>query len=135
MTTVGWKPEDNLSFNVKYFKPAAYVEDISHGVLDIAMIVAANRTGIVFSNTDVQRFANTLLINVLLPHRSGVRRGVDGGPEYPAYFNALHGWLELSAANPEVYHAISKAYFQNGDESLSFCTSLLKWERELKLKL
>jgi hypothetical protein len=134
MTTVGWKPEDNLSLNVKYFKPSASVEDVSHGVLDIAMIVEANRTGIVFDDTDVKRFANTLLVNVLLPDHSGVRRGVDGGPENPGYFNALHGWLELSAANTEVYKAIRKAYFKKGEESLSFCASLLKWERKLNSK-
>ncbi len=134
MTTVGWNPADHLSLNVNYYKPSASVEDISHGVLDIAMIVAANRAGIVFSGTDLQRFANTLLINVLLPHQSGVRRGVDGGAEHPAYFNALHGWLELSAVNPEVYDAISKAYFKIGEENLSFCASLLKWEHKLKLK-
>jgi hypothetical protein len=133
MTTKGWTPEDSLSFNVKYFKPAPNVEDISHGVLDIAMIAAANRAGIVFSNTDVQRFANTLLINVLMPDRTGVRRGVDGGPEHPAYFAILHGWLELAAANPEVYHAIRQAYIYKSEESLAFCANLLKWERKLKL--
>jgi hypothetical protein len=132
MTTTGWTPDDNLSINVKYFKGAANIEDSSHGVLDIGMIVAANRDGIVFSDTDVKRFANTLLINVLLPDRTGVRRGVDGGPENPAYFNALNGWLELSKANPEVYKAIRKAYFNRGEESLAFCANLLKWERKLR---
>ncbi|MCE5345140.1 MAG: hypothetical protein LLG13_02465 [Bacteroidales bacterium] len=132
MTTKGWTPDDSLSYNVKYFKPANHVEDISHGVLDIGMIVAANRTGIVFTDADLIRFANTLLVNVLTADRTGVRRGVDGGPEHPAYFGILHGWLELAVANPEVYHAIRLAYINKGDESLAFSADLLKWERKLK---
>ncbi len=134
MTTKGWTPEDNLSANVKYFKPAASVEDISHGTLDISMIVEANRAGIVFSDNDVRRFANTLLINVLTPDRKGVRRAVDGKMEYPGYFNALHGWLELSGANPEVYKAIRQAYVSKGEENLSFCARLLKWGKKLNIK-
>src|SRR5690606_12496527 len=57
MTTAGWRPKDNLSANVNYFKGAYNIEDISHGVLDISMVVAANKQGIVFSDEDVQRFA------------------------------------------------------------------------------
>ena len=134
MTTVGWKPEDNLSSNVMVFKGAANIEDTSHGVLDIGMIVEANRAGVVFDDKDVKRFANTLLVNVLTPDRKGVRRGVNGGVEHPPYFNALHGWLELSGANPEVYKAIRQAYVNKGEESLGFCAALLKWERKLKRK-
>lgn len=134
MTTKGWTPEDNLSANVKYFKAAANVEDISHGTLDISMIVEANRAGIVFSDSDVKRFANTLLINVLTPDRLGVRRTVDGKTDYPNYFNALHGWLELAGANPQVYKAIRQAYIFNGKETLPFSAKLLKWERKLNMR-
>jgi hypothetical protein len=132
MTTTGWKPEDNLSANVKYFEGRENVEDISHGVLDIAMVVAANRAGIVFDKTDLQRFANTLLVNVITSGRTEVRRRVDGGPEHPAYFNALGGWLALAEANPEVYNAIRKTYISKKEESLAFCSNLLRWERKLR---
>ncbi|MDR6783935.1 hypothetical protein ABIE26_002676 [Pedobacter africanus] len=132
MTTKGWLPEDQLSQNVKYFKGAANVEDISHGALDIAMIVAAQQAGIVFDQQDVKRFANTLLVNVLTPDRKSVRRKVDGGTEYPAYFQALHGWADLAHVNPEVYKAIRQTYLNRGEESLAICAALLKWERKLK---
>jgi len=132
MTTTGWKPGDNLSANVRYFEPRPYVEDVSHGVLDIAMIMAAYHEGIEFSKTDLLRFANTLLVNVITPDRTEVRIRVDGGAEHPAYFNALGGWLELSEANPEVYHAIRQTYINKGQENLAFCANLLKWERILK---
>jgi len=132
MTTTGWRPEDSLSLNVGYFAPRVSVEDVSHGVLDIAMVAAAYRAGIVFSKTDLLRFANTLLTNVITPDRTEVRIRVDGGAEHPPYFNALHGWLELSVVNPEVYHTIRQTYFNKGAESLAFCADLLKWERKLK---
>ena len=131
MTTTGWTPKDNLSANVKYFKGAYNIEDISHGVLDIAMVVAANKQGIVFSDEDVKRFANTLLVNVINPERTGVRRTVNGKGEYPAYFNALHGWLELAESNPKVYHAIRQAYLNRGIETLAFSANLLKWENKI----
>ncbi len=132
MTTKGWVPEDQLSSNVKYFRGAAHVEDISHGALDISMIVAAQEAGIVFDQRDVKRFANTLLVNVLTADRKGVKRKVDGGAEHPAYFQALHGWLDLAGANPEVYHAIRQTYLNRDEESLAICANLLKWERKLK---
>lgn len=133
MTTQGWSPEDNLSFNVKYFKPAPNIEDISHGALDIAMVLAAQKKNLIIDDKDVKRFANTLLTNVLLPDYTGVRRKVDGNSdEYPPYFNALHGWLDLTIVDPAIYAAIRKAYLYKGKENLSFSAMLLKWERKLK---
>lgn len=133
MTTVGWKPEDMLSSNVMIYKGAPNVEDSSHGVLDIAMATAANRAGLVFTKEDLLRFSNTLLKNVILPDRSGIRRAVDGkGADHAAYFPILHGWLELAAANPEVYNEIRKTYLNRGEENLAFTAELLRWERKMK---
>lgn len=133
MTTVGWKPEDQLSSNVMFYKGAPNMEDTSHGVLDIAMVMAANRENLVFTNDDLSRFSNTLLNNVLLPDRTGIRRAVDGkGGDHAAYFPILHGWLELAAANPEVYHEIRKTYLNRGEENLAFTAELLRWERKVK---
>ncbi|MDP2415450.1 hypothetical protein [Daejeonella sp.] len=133
MTTVGWKPEDMLSSNVMIYKGSPNVEDSSHGVLDIAMVTAANRAGIVFTKEDVLRFSNTLLKNVILPDRSGIRRAVDGkGGDHAAYFPILHGWLELAAYNPEVYQEIRKTYLNRAEENLAFTAELLRWERKMK---
>lgn len=133
MTTVGWKPEDQLSSNVMFYKGAPNMEDSSHGVLDIAMVMAANRESLVFTKDDLTRFSNTLLNNVLLPERTGIRRAVDGkGGDHAAYFPILHGWLELAAANPEVYHEIRKTYLNRGEENLAFTAELLRWERKMK---
>ena len=133
MTTIGWKPEDMLSSNVMIYKGSANVEDSSHGVLDIAMVTAANRAKIVFTKEDILRFSNTLLKNVILPDRSGIRRAVDGkGGDHAAYFPILHGWLELAVHNPEVYQEIRKTYLNRGEENLAFTAELLKWERKMK---
>ena len=133
MTTIGWKPEDMLSSNVMIYKGSANVEDSSHGVLDIAMVAAANRARIVFTKEDLLRFSNTLLKNVILPDRSGIRRAVDGkGGDHAAYFPILHGWLELAAYNPEVYQEIRKTYLNRAEENLAFTAELLRWERKMK---
>lgn len=132
MTTTGWQPADNISANVKYFKPYAITEDVSHGILDIAMIAAAKEQGVVFDNTDMKRFANTLLVNVMTPDGCDMRRRVDGnGPAHPPYFNQMHGWLELTSGNAKVYTAIRQAYLCKQEESFVFCARLLKWERKL----
>lgn len=133
MTTTGWKPEDRLSSNVMIYKGSPNVEDSSHGVLDIAMVTAANRAGIVFTKEDALRFSNTLLKNVILPDRSGIRRAVDGkGGDHAAYFPILHGWLELAAYNPELYQEIRKTYLNRAEENLAFTAELLRWERKMK---
>ncbi|MGV3640792.1 MAG: hypothetical protein ACO1NZ_09755 [Adhaeribacter sp.] len=133
MTTKGWSPQDKLSANVRFFPPAPNVEDISHGALDVAMVLAAHRENLVFDDRDVQRFANTLLRNVLLPDFSGVRRRVDGtGEAYAPYFPAAHGWLELAAADTAVYRGLRQAYEKWDKEDLRFVAALLKWEQKLE---
>ncbi|MFM8413179.1 MAG: hypothetical protein ACKOCX_00475, partial [Planctomycetota bacterium] len=78
------------------------------------------------------RFANTLLKNVLLPDRTGVRRRVDGeGGEHKKYFLASHGWLVLSGGNPQVYHDMRTTYENRGDDDFRWLAHLLKWERKL----
>ncbi|WP_236973661.1 hypothetical protein [Membranihabitans maritimus] len=131
MTTVGWKPEDSISYNVKVFPGKARTEDISHGALDIALVMNAYSMGIEFSKKDVSRFANTLIKNVILENYIGVSRWVDGKGEYPGYFNALHRWLPLAKVVPDVYEHIEKAYFKRGEENFFFSANLLKWKTKL----
>jgi hypothetical protein len=133
VTTTGWTAANSPSANIPNQPPAAAVEDISHGVLDIAMVVAAQRAGVVFDASEIRRFANTLLVNVLNPERNNVRRRVDGSAgEYPAYFPALAGWLELAEANPRVYEDIRRTVEKGGPDNLQLVAALLKWERVLR---
>jgi hypothetical protein len=135
MTTVGWKPQDNLSQNVKYFRPAPNVEDISHGTLDIAMVVEAYKQKLIFDSVDILKFSNTLLKNILLPDGSGATRKVDGkGAAYDPYFPILFGWLELADNNEEVYRKIHQLYIQKKKESFGFTARLLKWQKILSAR-
>ncbi len=132
VTTTGWTAANSPSRNLPILAPAAIVEDASHGVLDIALVVAAHDAGVVFDRADLERFANTLLKNVLTPGRDGIHRRVDGtGGTYPDYLPALGGWLELSGANPEVYRAIRRTLETTGTHDPKVIAAVLKWERRL----
>lgn len=132
VTTTGWTLANSPSLNIPNYPPIAAVEDSSHGVLDIALVTTARRADVVFDEGDLKRFANTLLGNVLNPERTSLRRRVDGaGGDYPDYFPALAGWLELTEANPEVYREIRRTVVPHAPESVHLIAALLKWERRL----
>jgi hypothetical protein len=131
VTTTGWTPENSPSVNMPRLAATVIVEDVSHGVLDVALVVNAHRSGVVFDDQDLQRFATTLLRNVLSPERMGVNLRVDGtGGLQPSYFHAVSGWLELSAANAEVYQEIRRTVENVGTADLPIIAALLKWERK-----
>lgn len=134
MTTTGWKPEDHISYNVKMYPGKARVEDISHGGHDIQMVMAGYKMGIGFDKTDVQRFANTFLRNVLTPDKRKITRLVDGSGDYQAYFNSIHQWFVLSEVVPEVFGAGKEIYENRTEESLPFTAQLLKYDHFLKSK-
>src|SRR5690606_26076541 len=90
MTTTGWGPEDNISYNVKKYPGNAIIEDLSHAGHNVRMVVEAYQMGIRFDETDMKRFANTFLKNVLTPDRRKVTRFVDGSGDNQSYFNAIH---------------------------------------------
>ena len=131
--TEGWKPEQSPSVNTPYLPPNRAVEDVSHGVLDVALAVSAAQAGVVFERRDLERFARTLLHNVLTPARDGVRRRVDGtGDPFPGFLPALAGWLELSVADPAVYREIRRTLETTRTAELTVVAAVLKWERRLQ---
>ncbi|MCX6955306.1 MAG: hypothetical protein NTV51_24390, partial [Verrucomicrobia bacterium] len=132
VTTTGWTPANSPSANIPNYPPVAAVEDISHGVLDVAMVDAAQAAGVVFDEADLRRFANTLLANVLTADRTGVNRRVDGGAGvYPDYFPALSGWINLARADPAVYREIRRTVEAKGPDDLGLVAAMLKWEQKL----
>lgn len=132
VTTTGWTPETSPSANLPRLEPAAIVEDVSHGVLDLQLVLSAHGAGLEFDDRDLQRFAATLLHRVLTPERDGVNLRVDGsGGRRPDYFHAIGGWVELAGANPEVFRAIRRTVETVGTDELRTLAALLKWERKL----
>lgn len=132
VTTTGWTPANSPSLNIPNYPPAAAVEDISHGVLDLALVLSARAAGVAFDDRDLRRFANTLLTHVLNPERTNVRRRVDGSAgEYPAYFPALAGWVDLAVVNPTVYREVRRTVENGGPDHLQLIAALLKWEKRL----
>lgn len=132
VTTTGWSPENSPSVNVPNYKAVAAVEDISHGVLDLALVLSAHEAGLVFDDGDLRRFANTVLTHVLTADRAGVNRRVDGsGGIYADYFPALAGWVNLAGSNASVYREIRRTVEAAGPENFQLVSALLKWERKL----
>lgn len=131
VTTVGWKPADNISENIRFLKPFGGPEDISHASITIAMVAAAYDMGIGFDKTDMQRFANTLLRNILNEDRTANRSDVAGKGRMDGYFPEVYGYLCLTEGNPQVYHAIREAYTKWSGQRFPFCAALLKWEKKV----
>ncbi len=127
VTTKGWGPADNISYNVKYYQQRAYVEDLSHAGHNIRMVMEAYRMGIRFDEADMKRFANTFLKNALTPDRTKITRLVDGSGDNQAYFNALHQWFVLAEVNPEVAKAAEEIYLYRKEETLPTTARLLKY--------
>ena len=132
VTTTGWTPANSPSFNLTNYPAVAAVEDTSHGILDVALLVNAHAAGVVVERRDLERVANTLLRHVLNPERTSIRRRVDGqGGDHPPFLPALAGWLELANVNPAVYREIRRTVENAAFEDLRVTAALLKWERRL----
>ncbi len=76
--------------------------------------------------------ANTFLLNVAKPDRSGFNSYVDGS-DGPDEFEktAVFGWLVLSDANHDVYQVCRDIYVKRGKDDFKSLARLLKWESAL----
>ena len=131
--TTGYSRKDDLSDNYPDMLPRPYVEDNSHGTLDILLVMNAADAGIAFDEKDLRRFANTFLKNLVLPDFSGLNGRVDGSPATGKYVRTgITGWLPLTQADPAVYEACRKIYINRGVDSFTALARLLKWEKTLR---
>ena len=73
----GWTAQNNPTTNTPTYRGYRAVEDINHGILDIRFAEKAYRAGIVFNETDMIRFGNTLNRNIIKTSTS-VANNVDG---------------------------------------------------------
>jgi hypothetical protein len=80
-------------------------EDISHAWIDVDFAYQCYQAGIVFTATDIQRFANTLKDISL--GADGFAHSVDGtGAADPAYSRMAGVWLELGYVDPSVRQVV-----------------------------
>lgn len=97
-------------------------EDISHASINVDFAVRCYENGIVFTKSDIERFANTLL--------KVVHKGDDhfsltvGGQGGDAYAAQIGRWGMLASVNPQVATVI-RNYFYRRDPPLGGTTTLL----------
>lgn len=131
--TTGWTKQDNISDNTPHHKPWPQVEDTSHGALEVEMAVNAAADGIVFDATDLRRFANTFLRNVVLPDRSGFNAHVDGTDPNSRYKETrVVGWLALAHVDRAIYDVAAEVYQKRGRDDFRSLAALLKWQKRLE---
>ena len=79
-------------------------EDISHASINISFAFQCYQNGIIFTDEDMQRLCNTLLLNILgQPDKAAPR--VFGEPvpfEENRYLGAISNWLELAGYHPDI---------------------------------
>lgn len=132
VTTTGWEPADGISENIRFLKPFSGPEDISHAAITISLVEAGYKMGVGFDKTDMKRFANTLLYNILQEDGISVSSDVAGQGKGQEYFPQIYGYLCLTEGNPRVYTTIKDAYLKWEREHLPFCAALLKWDNKAK---
>ncbi len=132
ITKTGWTKENSPSDNYPVMTARPYVEDVSHGTLDVQLVMSAERVGMVFDKGDIRRLANTFMKNVLLPDHSGFYARVDGTPGSERYSDAgVVGWLPLAQVNPAVYDACREVYEKRGTDSFTSLARLLLMDKRL----
>lgn len=128
VTTTGWTQADSISENMQFLKPFSGPEDVSHASLTISFVEAGYKMGIGFNEIDMNRFANTLINNILGKTDLLCSADVAGKGDGKGYFPQVYYFLFLSKVNTVVYDLIYSAYFSSNIESFPFLTALLKWE-------
>ncbi len=96
----GWKATDSTPNYMPSMGAQAKDEDISHGGISVAFAYRAWEAGIVFTDTDMQRFANTLKFLVLKEDGTAAPRV--SGDGVPVQNVAVMRWLQLAKVYPEL---------------------------------
>ncbi len=104
---------------IEYGEPGrAFWEDTSHGTIDISLAVEAARRGVIFTDTDMQRLANTWLKVMWNQDTTApmMASGVDGREPYK--FSPLIGdWTELSQWDRQVYDLALQVYMGHDEQN------------------
>jgi hypothetical protein len=94
----------------EYWTETTYGEDISHAAINVDFAFQCYRAGIVFDETDMQRFANTLRYLSRVPE--GFLGNVNGNPDSSLEYSPAAGrWMHLGFVDPGL-RSIYETYLQ-----------------------
>jgi hypothetical protein len=131
----GWTMENSPSFNTPVWKGFPRAEDSSHGHLEIDFACLCARSGLVFDEADMGRFARTFLLNVVNEKKRTTNDHVDGKGGWGNHVAVVGGWMELAAWEPQVAQAglqVARAQkLHEGKTGVSVWTlaRMIKWSR------
>jgi hypothetical protein len=100
----GWASNQNISVNTPYYGGYKKYEDFRHGAVDGDFVAMAYQAGIVFDETDVQRFANTIGKNII--RSDGKINETVSSVKYNGNNDLLIGlWLRFNDRVPSLFDA------------------------------
>ncbi len=107
---------------------SAHGEDVSHAAINVDFAALCAEAGIVFDSDDLERFAATLLDNVLVDDGT-VSDWVGGGSTNgSSYRPQVARWLRLSPVHSPIYTGIRNLYDQDyPPESIGSGSTLVGW--------
>lgn len=109
----GWSASENLSLHSPSHDPQVFLEDISHGGVDLSFMEDCYENHLAFNQTDMQHIANAFqkIVNRKTYFAHDLN-GKGGDPNDWKYYNiALNGWLRLCQFDKSIYWAYYSIYF------------------------
>lgn len=104
VTCTGWTKAQRLSVNTPEYPPYPKPDDVSHASLEVEFAIMCAERGIVFTRTDMQRFARTFTRNIWQPETKTLAQMVDGkGTADEGTAIAGARWIDLAAYDPQVF--------------------------------
>jgi len=121
----GWTSANNPTTNTPEYKGYRVIEDINHGVLEMRFVEKAYRADIVFTDTDMDRFGNTVSKNMIKTNTSvSLYVNGNGAADSPL---RLGGWSMLYPWAPQILNVNRNVRFNAaiGMSGLSLYTKAL----------
>lgn len=100
----GWEESQQVSTNTPSYAGYKKFEDFRHGSVDGELALMAYEAGIVFTETDIQRFANTVEKNLIRPDGK-INEFVSDTPVDGNYELLIGLWLRYHKLAPSLFNA------------------------------
>ena len=111
----GWSAGEDLSVNTPSRGPQSYLEDISHGGVDLSFMEDCYDNHFVFNRTDMNRFVGTFqgIVDRNTFLAPDLTRKSSNPDEAAHYGSALNGWLRLCRFDKGIYWSFYTIFYQN----------------------